>query len=63
MELMRYFWDAAVTLKLEDRERDEGRRFPLYQPKPLRHVFTAAGLHDIEVRSIDVPTHFHDFDD
>ena len=63
MELMRYFWDAAVTLKPEDRECDEGRRFPLCQPEPLRHVFTAAGLQDVEVRSIDVPTHFHDFDD
>jgi hypothetical protein len=32
MELMRYFWDAAVTLKPEARERDEGRCFPLCQP-------------------------------
>ena len=63
MELMRYFWDAAVTLKPEDRERDEGRRFPLCQSEPLRTLFTAAGLHDVEVRSIDVPTHFQDFED
>lgn len=63
MELMRYFWDVAVTLKPEDQERDEGRRFPLCKPEPLRHLFTAAGLHDVEVRSIDVPTHFQDFDD
>jgi SAM-dependent methyltransferase len=32
MELMRYFWDAAVALKPEARERDEGRRFPICQP-------------------------------
>jgi SAM-dependent methyltransferase len=63
MELMRYFWDAAIALKPEDRERDEGRRFPLCQPEPLSNVFTAAGLHNIEVHSIDVPTPFHDFDD
>jgi SAM-dependent methyltransferase len=63
MELMRYFWDAAVALKPEDRERDEGRRFSLCQPEPLSNVFTEAGLHDIEVRSIDVPTPFRDFDD
>ena len=63
MELMRYFWDAAVTLKPEDRDRDEGRRFPLCQPEPLRNVFIAAGLHDVEVRSLDVPTPFQDFDD
>jgi SAM-dependent methyltransferase len=63
IELMRYFWDAAVALKPEDRELDEGRRFPLCQPEPLRNVFTVTGLHDVDVRSIDVPTHFQDFDD
>jgi SAM-dependent methyltransferase len=63
MELMRYFWDAAVALKPEDRERDEGRRFPLCQPEPLRDRFSEAGLHDVAVRSIEVPTHFQDFDD
>lgn len=63
MELMRYFWDAAVTLKPEDRELDEGRRFPLCQPEPLRNVFAEAGLHGVEVRAIDVSTHFRNFDD
>jgi SAM-dependent methyltransferase len=63
MELMRYFWDAAVALKPADRERDEGRRFPICQPEPLKHLFTAAELHDVEVCSIDVPMHFQDFDD
>jgi SAM-dependent methyltransferase len=63
MELMRYFWDAAVALKPENRELDEGRRFPLCQPEPLRNAFTAAGLQDVEVRSIDVPTHFQNFTD
>jgi len=63
MELMRYFWDAAVALKPEDLERDEGRRFPICQPGPLRHLFERAGLKNLQVRSIDVPTHFRDFDD
>ena len=63
MELMRYFWDAAVARKPEDGERDEGRRFPLCQPEPLKNLFTEAGLHDVEVRAIDVSTHFQDFDD
>ena len=63
MELMRYFWDAAVALKPEARERDEGRRFPICRPEPLRNLFGAAGLHEIEVRAIDVPTHFRDFAD
>jgi SAM-dependent methyltransferase len=63
MELMRYFWDAAVVLKSEARERDEGRRFPICRPASLRNLFVEAGLHEIEVRSIDVPTHFRDFED
>ena len=63
MELMRYFWDAAVGLKPADLERDEGRRFPICQPGPLQHLFERAGLKNLEVRSIDVPTHFRDFDD
>lgn len=63
MELMRYFWDAAVALKPERQALDEGQRFPLCQPVPLSQVFTEAGLQDVEVRSIDVPTPFRDFDD
>jgi SAM-dependent methyltransferase len=63
MELMRYFWDAVTALKPENRGLDEGRRFPLCHPAALRHVFTAAGLHDVEVRAIDVPTPFENFDD
>ncbi|HTP97407.1 MAG TPA: methyltransferase domain-containing protein [Burkholderiales bacterium] len=63
MELMRHFWDAAVALAPADIERDEGRRFPLCQPGPLRELFERAGLTQVEVRSIDVPTRFRDFDD
>jgi SAM-dependent methyltransferase len=74
MELMRYFWDAAVALKPEARERDEtigpiyfelveGRRFLICQPDPLRNLFTEARLREVEIESIDVPTHFRDFDD
>lgn len=63
MELMRYFWDAAVALKPEARELDEGRRFPICEPGALANLFGGAGLRDVEVRSIDVPTAFRDFDD
>lgn len=63
MQLMRYFWDAVVALKPEHVDRDEGRRFPMCKPGPLQQVFEAAKLTNIEVHSIDVPTHFHDFDD
>jgi hypothetical protein len=63
MEMMRYFWDAAVALDPAAYELDEGRRFPICQPKPLAELFAQAGLHDIEARAIDVPTGFRDFDD
>lgn len=63
MELMRYFWDAAVELDRAAFELDEGRRFPLCQPDPLTELCTQAGLRNVQVRAIDVPTRFRDFDD
>lgn len=63
MQLMRYFWDAAVSLDRAALELDEGRRFPICQPAPLNELFTGAGVTDVEVQPIDVPTRFRDFDD
>jgi ubiquinone/menaquinone biosynthesis C-methylase UbiE len=61
MELMRYFWDAAVALDPAARELDEGRRFPLCHPEFLAQLFEDAGLQDVDVRSVDIPTDFIDF--
>lgn len=63
MQLMRYFWDAAISLDPAAFDLDEGRRFPICQAAPLAELFTRAGLKDVEVRQIDVPTRFRDFDD
>jgi SAM-dependent methyltransferase len=63
MELMRHFWNAAVELDRAAMELDEGRRFPLCQPSPLTELFTQAGLREVQVLPIDVPTRFRDFDD
>ena len=63
MQMMRYFWDAAGALDPRARELDEGRRFPLCKPGPLTELFETSGLEDVEVRAIDVPTVFRDFDD
>lgn len=63
MELMRYFWDAAVALDAGALALDEGRRFPLCAPAPLTSLFTESGLGGIEARPIDVATRFRDFDD
>lgn len=63
MELMRVFWDAAVELDGEAAALDEGRRFPLCNPRALEQAFAAAGLHDTRAGEIDVPTRFASFED
>jgi SAM-dependent methyltransferase len=63
MQLMRRFWDAAVALDPAARALDEGPRFPLCRPDALSALWTAAGLEQVNVRTIDVPTVFKDFDD
>lgn len=63
MEMMRYFWDTAAELDPAARQLDEANRFTMCSGEGLRDLFTAAGLQNIETRSIDVPTVFADFDD
>jgi SAM-dependent methyltransferase len=63
MQLMRHFWNAAVALNPATRELDEGIRFPMCRPEPLTALFSAAGMRDVVVKAIDVPTVFKDFDD
>jgi SAM-dependent methyltransferase len=63
MELMRYFWDAAVELDPSAAKMDEGPRFPLCRPDVLERLFADAGLQGVQVRPIDVPTRFASFDD
>jgi len=63
MQLLRHFWDAAVFLDSEAAILDEGNRFPLCNPERLRDLFLIQGLDDVEVRPIDVQTHFADFQD
>ncbi|MBI4271748.1 MAG: methyltransferase domain-containing protein [Candidatus Rokubacteria bacterium] len=63
MELMRHFWDAAVERDPGAAELDEGHRFPIARPAALRDLLQGAGLAEVEVRALDVPTVFADFDD
>jgi SAM-dependent methyltransferase len=63
MEMMRHFWDAAVALRAETAGLDQGERFPLCQPEPLKALMTQAGLQSVEVYAIDIETRFRDFDD
>jgi SAM-dependent methyltransferase len=63
MELMRYFWDAAIKLDPNLGALDEGLRFPLCRPEALTELFAAGKLEHIEVRAIDIPTQFSSFED
>lgn len=63
MQLMRHFWNAATALDPAASELDEGKRFPICRPEALSARFSDAGLENVQVRAIDVPTVFRDFDD
>jgi SAM-dependent methyltransferase len=63
MGLMRYFWNAAGALDPKAKDLDEGRRFWLCKPESLSRLFLSAGLEEVEVRAIEVPTYLRDFDD
>jgi SAM-dependent methyltransferase len=63
MAMMRYFWDAAGALDPAAAELDEGRRFPLCRPGPLRELWADAGLERVTVQAVEVSTRFTDFED
>jgi len=63
MEFLRWFWDALTELDPSQAANDEGDRFPICRPEPLRDLFTAAGLSGVETNAIEVRTTFRGFDD
>lgn len=63
MELMRYFWDAAVEVDPRAAELDEGLRFPLCRQDALIAAFRSAGLQAVDSAAIDIVTQFADFDE
>ena len=63
MHMLRAFWDAAVALAPSAAPLDEATRFPICHPEPLRQLFAAAGLSDVQQSEITVETTFADFDD
>ncbi|MEU9036634.1 methyltransferase domain-containing protein [Streptomyces sp. NPDC048352] len=63
MGLLRRFWDAAAAVDPSAAALDEGRRFPLCRPEPLRALWTGAGLTAVEVVLVEVPTVFTGFAD
>jgi SAM-dependent methyltransferase len=64
MQMMRLFWDAAKDVDPAAAAQDEGLRFgDVSDPDPLRTYWKGAGLRDVEVTGIVVPTVFRDFAD
>ena len=63
MEMIRYFFDAAVALDPDAATIDEGPRFTICDPDRLSELFESAGFRSVETREIDVPTRFRNFDD
>ena len=63
MQPIRRFWDAAVALDPAAAALDQGARLPTAAREPLSAAFVAVGLEAVDVRSIEVPTVFSDFDD
>jgi SAM-dependent methyltransferase len=63
MDMIRRLFDAAIALDPGAASLDEGARFQICSPEPLLDAFEGAGLTAVDVRPIDVTTHFRDFDD
>jgi ubiquinone/menaquinone biosynthesis C-methylase UbiE len=63
MEMLRYFWDAAATLKPHRIEADEGIKFPICNSDNLKNTFLDAGLSKVETTNLDIATRFKNFDD
>jgi hypothetical protein len=60
---MWYVWDAAVAFDPRPNSSTTASGSGSSKPDLLRALFRGAGLSDVEVQAIDVPTPFADFDD
>ena len=63
MEMLRYFWDAAIIENPDAVNLDEGVRFPVCNKDKIKTSFTEAGFDNITVAEIDIETHFQNFED
>lgn len=63
MQVLRHFWNAATSVDPAAAELDEARRFPLCRPDPLHALWTQAGLTQVRVTPLVVPTPFADVTD
>ena len=63
MQIMRRFFDAALERDQSARDFDDGFDDTTCRPAPLRQEFETAGLMDVTVEAIDIPTPFANFED
>jgi SAM-dependent methyltransferase len=63
MQLIHRFWAAAVEQDPGARQFDEAARFDVCRPEPLRALVEDAGLADVVLDGIEIPTVFASFDD
>ncbi len=63
MQMIRSFWDAAISLDPSIAHLDEATRFPLCDPDRLAELFEDSGVADVEVTGLTIPTRFETFDD
>jgi hypothetical protein len=62
--VLRYFWKAAKALDpAADALSDIDEAYAICKPDRLMAAFEEAGLGSVELRALDVPAHFRDFDD
>ncbi|MEO8105722.1 MAG: class I SAM-dependent methyltransferase [Actinomycetes bacterium] len=63
MQMLRYFWDAALAEDPSASTYDEGMRFALCRADTLERLFRGAGLTDVTCTPVELDTTFTDFDD
>jgi SAM-dependent methyltransferase len=63
MQIMRYFFDTAITFDARSAEFDDGIKAPICRPLALKEAFGSAGLTDVSVNALDITTPFENFDD
>lgn len=63
MQMLRYFWDAAVELDDKAIAFDEGIRFPLCRKGELELLFRKTGLKEVEGVPVEVDTYFKNFNE
>ena len=63
VEFIREFWATATALDPGAAALDEAARFASCTPGQLQQEFETAGLADVDVRAIETPTTFADFED